>query len=54
MIIYKTTNLINNKVYIGKDSKNKPSYYGGGILLKKSIKKEIEKNIFIFYKNGNK
>lgn len=44
MIIYKTTNSINGKVYIGKDSKNKKSYYGGGILLKKAIKKYGKKN----------
>jgi len=39
MIIYKTTNLIDNKIYIGKDVKNKPSYLGSGKLLKLAIKK---------------
>jgi len=39
MIIYKTTNLINNKFYIGKDSKNNEEYLGSGILLTKAIKK---------------
>lgn len=39
MIIYKTTNLINNKIYVGKDSYNNPSYLGGGKLIKRSIKK---------------
>jgi group I intron endonuclease len=39
MVIYKTTNLINGKFYIGKDVKNSDSYFGSGILLKKSIKK---------------
>lgn len=38
MIIYKTTNLINGKIYIGKDSKNNNNYLGSGILLKSAIK----------------
>ena len=39
MIIYKTTNLINGKIYVGKDIKNDPDYLGSGIVLKKSMKK---------------
>jgi len=39
MIVYKTTNLINGKIYIGKDSKNNIKYYGSGKILKNSIKK---------------
>ena len=39
MIIYKTTNLINGKIYIGKDSRNNPQYYGGGKILLQAIKK---------------
>ena len=39
MIIYKTTNLINNKIYIGQDIKDNPKYLGSGLLLKKSINK---------------
>lgn len=39
MIIYKTTNLINKKFYIGKDSKNDTNYLGSGKILKKAIKK---------------
>jgi group I intron endonuclease len=39
MIIYKTTNLINNKIYIGKDCYNNPKYLGSGLLLNKAIKK---------------
>jgi len=39
MIIYKTTNLINEKIYIGKDKHNNPSYYGSGKLLILAIKK---------------
>lgn len=44
MIIYKTTNLINGKIYIGQDSKNNPKYLGSGDLLKKSIKKYGKEN----------
>lgn len=39
MIVYKTTNIINGKFYIGKDTNNDPNYLGSGILLKKAIKK---------------
>lgn len=39
MIIYKTTNLINGKFYVGKDQKNNPEYLGSGMLLGKAIKK---------------
>ncbi len=39
MVIYKTTNLINGKFYIGKDVKNNPNYLGSGKLIKQSIKK---------------
>lgn len=39
MIIYKTTNLINGKIYVGKDSKNNPLYFGSGALLNTAIKK---------------
>jgi group I intron endonuclease len=39
MVIYKTTNLVNKKIYIGKDKKNNPKYLGSGILLNNSIKK---------------
>lgn len=44
MIIYKTTNLINGKFYIGKDIKNDPTYLGSGILLNKAIHKYGIKN----------
>jgi len=44
MIIYKTTNKINGKKYIGKDSKNNPNYLGSGIMLQKAIKKYGKKN----------
>jgi group I intron endonuclease len=39
MIIYKTTNLVNGKYYVGKDEKNNPEYLGSGLLLNKAIKK---------------
>lgn len=39
MIIYKTTNLINGKIYIGFDSHNNPEYFGSGKLIKMALKK---------------
>lgn len=44
MIIYKTTNLVNGKIYIGKDIKNDPTYYGPGQTLRKAIKKYGKNN----------
>lgn len=44
MIIYKTTNLVNGKIYIGQDRNNNPNYYGSGKLLKLSIKKYGRQN----------
>ena len=45
MVIYKTTNLINGKIYIGQDKNNNPNYYGSGDLIKKAIKKYGKKNL---------
>jgi hypothetical protein len=45
-IIYITTNLINGKKYIGRDSNNNPNYLGSGIAIAKAIKK-YGKNNFI-------
>ena len=39
MIIYKTTCDINDKIYIGQDSKNDPTYLGSGLLLNRAIEK---------------
>jgi group I intron endonuclease len=44
MIIYKTTNLINGKIYIGKDTKNNPNYIGSGKIIKSAIKKYGKEN----------
>ncbi len=44
MVIYKTTNLLNGKYYIGKDQKNNPEYLGSGMLLTKAIKKYGKEN----------
>lgn len=44
MIIYQTTNLLNGKKYIGKDSHNNPNYLGSGVLLKEDIKKYGKEN----------
>lgn len=38
-IIYKVTNLINGKIYIGKDSRNKKNYFGSGKAIRNSISK---------------
>ena len=39
MIIYKTTNLINCKIYIGLDTKNNQNYFGSGLHIGRAIKK---------------
>jgi hypothetical protein len=39
MEIYKITNTLNFKVYIGKDTTTNPNYYGSGVILKYAIKK---------------
>jgi len=39
MIIYKTTNLVNNKIYVGKDSRNRSTYLGSGLRLRRAVKK---------------
>jgi hypothetical protein len=44
MIIYKITNLINNKFYIGQDIKEDPKYFGSGKLIQMAIKKYGKEN----------
>jgi len=44
MIIYKTTNLINNKIYIGKDKHNNPKYLGSGLKIRLAVKKYGKNN----------
>jgi group I intron endonuclease len=44
MIIYKTTNLINGKFYVGKDAKNRKYYLGSGKVLRLAIEKYGKEN----------
>ena len=46
MIIYRTTNLVNGKIYIGKASAPSASYLGSGKLIKQAVHKYGE-NAFI-------
>ena len=39
MIIYKTSNLINGRIYVGKDKHNNPKYLGSGNILNQAINK---------------
>lgn len=39
MQIYKLTNKLNDKIYVGMESRCRNSYYGGGKLIKLAIKK---------------
>jgi len=44
MIVYKTTNKINGKIYIGFDTNNNPNYLGSGVAIKKAIRKYGKEN----------
>lgn len=44
MVVYKTTNITNGKIYVGKDVKNNPEYLGSGLILKNAITKHGKEN----------
>jgi group I intron endonuclease len=44
MVIYKTTNLLNGKIYVGKAESMKLHYIGSGCILKRAIKKYGKNN----------
>tara|TARA_B100000683_G_C12340720_1_gene494585 strand:- start:46 stop:816 length:771 start_codon:yes stop_codon:yes gene_type:complete len=44
MVIYKITNNINDKIYIGKDVRNRNQYYGSGVHIKRAIEKYGKEN----------
>jgi hypothetical protein len=39
MQVYKITNIVNGKIYIGKDTLSNRNYMGSGVLIKRAIKK---------------
>lgn len=39
MVIYKTVNLVNGKIYVGMDTHNNPDYLGSGKLLRRALTK---------------
>jgi hypothetical protein len=44
MQIYKITNLINHKIYIGKDTTSDPNYFGSGLIIKRAFEKYGKEN----------
>jgi hypothetical protein len=44
MVIYEIRNNINDKIYIGKDTTNRNSYYGSGVLIKRAMEKYGKNN----------
>lgn len=44
MVIYKTTNLLNGKIYIGQDSANRKFYMGSGNAISNALKKYGKEN----------
>ena len=44
LVVYRTTNLITGKFYIGKDKYNNPNYIGSGVKLKDAIKSYGKQN----------
>lgn len=57
MVIYKTTNLINGKIYVGKDSADRSHYFGSGVLIKGALslfgKSAFKKEILEFCTPSN-
>ena len=43
-IVYKTTNLLNGKIYIGVHGADNPDYLGSGVVLNKAIRKYGKQN----------
>ena len=44
LIVYKTTNLLNGKFYVGKHTKDDPNYLGSGVILHRAIRKYGREN----------
>lgn len=44
MQIYKITNLITGRIYIGQTNGKRDRYYGGGLIIKQAVKKYGKKN----------
>ena len=44
MQIYKITNTVNGKIYVGKDEASRPYYMGSGLLLRRALKKYGKEN----------
>jgi group I intron endonuclease len=44
MIVYKTINIVNNKIYVGQDSKNNQKYLGSGTIFLNAVKKYGKEN----------
>lgn len=44
MVIYKVTNLLSGKIYVGKDLHNNSEYFGSGLLIKQALRKYGKKN----------
>lgn len=44
MVVYRITNLINGKIYVGKDKCNRPRYFGSGKVIRLAIKKYGKEN----------
>jgi hypothetical protein len=44
MQVYRITNILNGKIYIGQDTKDDPTYFGSGNLITRAIKKYGKEN----------